>query len=140
MKIERHFTAATSPDAAAKVLEDDATLLGLFPDARVEVVAREGDRRTLEAHYTALGQEGTATFHFTRERSGNVSFEKVCDGRVWKQLSGSVRFAKRGQRTRVTIEAEGRTKGLVPEFTIKGPLTDQIQQMADALEARIAEG
>ena len=32
---------------------------------------------------------------------------------------------------------DGRTKTLVPEFTIKGPMHDQIEQMAKALKQRI---
>jgi hypothetical protein len=32
---------------------------------------------------------------------------------------------------------EGRTKSLVPEFTIKGPMRDQLDQMARALRARL---
>jgi hypothetical protein len=37
----------------------------------------------------------------------------------------------------VRIEMEGRTKTLVPEFTIKGPMQDQIEEMAKALKQRI---
>ena len=32
---------------------------------------------------------------------------------------------------------EGRTKALVPEFTIKGAMRDQIEQMAGALRQRL---
>jgi len=32
---------------------------------------------------------------------------------------------------------EGRTKSLVPEFTIKGPMRDQLEQMATALREQL---
>ena len=32
---------------------------------------------------------------------------------------------------------DGRTKSLVPEFTIKGAMRDQIEQMAKALRERL---
>jgi hypothetical protein len=66
-----------------------------------------------------------------------VRFEKVCDGRVWRQLAGRVSFEGRGARTRVRIEMEGRTRPLVPELVIRGPLRDQIEKMASALRERL---
>src|SRR5690606_23193167 len=108
------------------------------PDTRTEIIAREGRRRTVESHYTALGREGVATFHFDFEPGGDVRFEKVCDGRVWRELRGSVTLAERGPKTRVRIELEGRTKALVPEFTIRGPMQDQLDQMAKALRRRLS--
>ena len=68
------------------------------------------------------------------------SFEKVCDGRVWQQLAGSVSFEERGKKTRVRIEMDGRTKSLVPEFTIRGAMQQQIDQMATALRRCIERG
>jgi hypothetical protein len=78
-----------------------------------------------------------ATFHFTFQDDGSITFEKVCDGNVWRRLEGVVRFDEGGNGTRVRIEMEGRTKTLVPEFTIKGPMQDQLAQMAEALKRRI---
>ena len=37
--------------------------------------------------------------------------------------------------SRVWISMEGRTKPLVPEFAIKGPMEDQLLQMSEALQA-----
>ena len=99
-------------------------------------MASDGDRRTVRMRYRVLGQDGTATFHFTF-LPDTVRFEKVCDGRVWSELSGTVSFIARENGTRVRIEADGRTKSLVPEFTIRGPMKDQIEQMASALRRRI---
>lgn len=138
MRIEKQFDVKRPRDEATAALDDDATLLDLFPDTETEIVARKGSRRTTQTHYRALGREGVATFHFDRESDGNVRFEKVCDGRIWKELRGGVIFESRGQGTRVTIEMEGHTRALVPEFTIRGPMQEQVEQMAAGLRAKLS--
>ena len=137
MHLEKQFNVKCTPEAAARTVAEDDTLVKLFPNT--EIVERDGNRRTLRSHYTALGQEGTVTFHFTFRDNGNVEFEKVCDGRVWRALNGSVRFKTHGEGTRVCIEMDGRTKPLVPEFTIRGALRDQMDQMAVALREQIEQ-
>jgi hypothetical protein len=135
--LEKQFDVDRSrDDTVACVLRDD-TLLELFPDARSEIVERSGDRRTVRSHYHALGREGTATFHFDFLLDGGVRFEKVCDGKVWHRLVGALSFEERGSGTRVRIELDGQTRPLVPEFTIKGAMRDQLEQMARALRQRI---
>ena len=67
-----------------------------------------------------------------------MRFEKVCDGHVWRELRGAVTLTERKDKTRVRIEIEGRTKTLVPEFTIRGPMQDQLDQMVKALKRRLA--
>jgi carbon monoxide dehydrogenase subunit G len=131
MKIEKSFEVGCDRDRAVERVADESTLMSLLPDT--EVVGRKGDRITLESHYKALGREGTATFHFDFLLDGNVRFEKVCDGNVWRDLHGEVTFDECGPGTRIEIRMEGRTKPLVPEFTIKGPMKDQIEAMARAL-------
>jgi len=141
--LEKEFDVPGEPGDAYGRVATDATLLTLFPETKTEIVESSGDRRTLRSHYTALGQEGTATFHFTFDPNGEVRFEKVCDGRVWQELTGSVTFRsrhKKAGKTRVRIEMDGRTKTLVPEFTIKGAMKDQLKQMADALRERLEWG
>jgi predicted HTH transcriptional regulator len=137
MKLEKSFDVRCARDAAVAAAANEETLLGLFPDAKCEVVGREAGCTTVRTHYRALGQDGTATFHFHFEPGGEVRFEKVCDGRVWRQLEGAVSFAARGARTRVRIEMEGRTKPFVPELAIRGPLRDQLEKMASALRERL---
>ena len=137
MYLEKQFDVKTSPADAAAALGEDNTLVGLFPDQQTEIVSRKGNRRTTRTRYRALGREGTATFHFDVGPDGGVRFEKVCDGRVWRELTGSVTLESRGQATRVTIEMEGRTKMLVPEFAIRGEMQDQIDQMATALRKKL---
>ncbi len=141
MHLERQFDVKQAPDAAYRIVARDETLVTLFPETKTEIVASEGERRTLRSHYTALGQPGVATFHFTFVPEGEVRFEKVCDGRVWRELTGNVSFRRRGKKdvTRVRIEMDGRTKSLVPEFTIRSAMKDQLEQMASALRERLEE-
>ena len=137
MRLEKQFDVKRPLADAAGVLTQEETLVDLFPDSQTEVVERQGNRRTTRTRYRALGREGTATFHFDFEPDGGVRFEKVCDGRVWRELKGRVSLSARGEGTRVTIEMEGRTKTLVPEFTIRGPMQQQLDEMAQALRRRI---
>lgn len=137
MQMEKEFEIARPRAEAAALLADDAVLCDLFPDTQTEIVERKGTRRTIASHYTALGREGVATFHFDFEPGGDVRFEKVCDGRIWRELRGVVKLTERKDKTRVRIELDGRTKALVPEFTIRGPMQDQLEQMAKALKRRL---
>ena len=139
MHLEKEFDVRCPPERASALAASDDTLTGLFPDTKTEIVAARGQRRTTRTHYTALGRTGTATFHFDFLDDGSIAFEKVCDGNVWKQLMGKLSFRERRGGTRVRIEMDGRTKGLVPEFTIKAPMRDQIDQMARALRERLEE-
>ena len=137
MRLERRFQVRQPREKVVAIIEDDETLTGLFPDTDTRVVDRKGGRRTTVSRYRALGREGEATFHFDVLEDGNVCFEKVCDGNVWKRLRGTMTFEERGKGTRVSIELDGKTKTLVPEFTIKGPMEQQIDQMMAALKKRI---
>jgi hypothetical protein len=139
MKLEKTFDVRCARPAAVAALASEEALLGLFPDAKCEVVARDPGCTTVRTHYRALGQEGTATFRFFFEPSGEVRFEKICDGRVWRQLEGNVSFTGRGDRTRVRVEMEGRTKPFVPELAIRGPMRDQLDKMASALRERLED-
>lgn len=140
MRLSKEIRVRASEQTVAGILAEDSTLTGLFPESETKIVAREGSRRTVRSHYRALGREGDATFHFDVDERGGMHFEKVCDGNVWKQLRGGVRFEGRGGRTWVRISLEGKTKGLVPEFTIKVPMQQQIDQMAEALVRLCEQG
>jgi len=133
MHLEKQFDVSKPRAEAVKVVASDDTLPALFPEAKTEIIERGETRRTLRAHYRALGREGTATFHFDLLPDGDLRFEKVCDGRVWNELKGVMSFQERGDKTRVRIQLDGRTKSLVPEFTIKGVMQDQMNDMAKAL-------
>ncbi len=140
MRLSKEFDVKAPAGRASLVLAADATLTGLFPSMRTEIVRKQGATRTTHSHYRMLGQEGVAVFHFTQQTDGGLAFEKECDGRLWKQLSGLVSLRTKGDGARVKIEIEGKTKGLVPEFTIKKPLEDQLDEMVSALKKRIDAG
>jgi hypothetical protein len=140
VRIEKKFEVGCSRETAVEIAARDGTLLGLFADARTEIVACVAERKTTRTHYTALGRSGTATFHFTFLPEGDVEFEKECDGNVWRELSGRLSFRGAGGRTRVRVEMNGRTRPLVPEFTIKGAMRDQLEQMARTLRQKLEAG
>ena len=137
MRLSKEFDVTVTRERASAVLAEDATLTSLFPDTKTEIVARSGKRRTAKSVYKLLGQAGEATFHFDTQDDGSVKFAKVCDGRVWKELTGRVTLQERGPKLRVTLEMEGKTKGFVPEFTIKAPLQKQLDDMATGLKRRM---
>ena len=138
MHLEKQFDVKRPRSEVVAAVANDETLIGLFPEQDTEIVSSKGNRRTTVTRYRALGRDGEATFHFCFEPDGNITFEKVCDGRIWRQLTGSVIFEERGQGTRVRLELDGSTKTLVPEFTVRGQMHDQIEEMSQALRKRIA--
>jgi hypothetical protein len=137
MRLTKEFEVARARADAAAVLADEATILSLFADAKTEIVKRAANKLTTHSKFRALGRDSDATFHFTFGADGNVRFEKVCDGNIWKKLEGKITFETRGAKTRVRFEMEGATKGFLPEFTIKLPLEQQLDGMARALRTRI---
>jgi carbon monoxide dehydrogenase subunit G len=137
MHLEKRFDVARSRDEVVEILCQQDTLLSLFPNGENEVVESSPDRLTTRTHYTALGREGVATFHFDFLMDGNLRFEKVCDGRVWRSLVGEVEVEERGAGSRVQLRLEGSTKALVPEFAIKGPMEEQMEEMTGALRDRL---
>ena len=138
MRVEKSFEVERSRDDVVDLLCRDETLVKLLP-GESEIVESAGDRRTVRTHYRALGRDGVATFEFTFLMDGNIRFQKVCDGRVWRELSGEVAVEPRRQGAQLCVQMSGRTKTLVPEFTIKQPMEDQIQQMSDALRDLLSD-
>jgi hypothetical protein len=137
MHLSRSFPVRRSRDEVVETLGREDVLVSLLPGETV-VVERSPDRLTTRTRYTALGREGEATFHWQFRMDGSVAFEKVCDGRVWRELRGMVEVEEQGAGAVVSIEMTGRTKGFVPEFTIKGPMEDQMADMAEALGAALS--
>jgi carbon monoxide dehydrogenase subunit G len=137
MRLTKEFEVSRARADAAAVLAEERTILELFAGATTEIVKRDGKRLTTHSKFRALGRDSDATFHFTFGADGNVRFEKVCDGNIWKKLEGKITFEERGAKTRVRFEMDGATKGFVPEFTIKLPLEQQLDGMARALRTRI---
>ena len=128
MHVERQFRVARERDEVVERLCDDKTLVELFP-GETEIVDSEGDRRTVRTRYDLLGRDAVVTFHFTYLLDGNVRFEKVCDGRVWRELIGHVTVEEERGGAQVRIEMRGSTKALVPERAIKAPLEEHIDTM-----------
>lgn len=136
MKLEKEFVVPRARAAVAKVFDEDATYAALFPDTRL--TSSKGGTRETSTAYSALGQSRDIRFVFRTQPDGNVRFEKICDGNVWRSLDGEVVLAPVGpERTRVLLRMEGRTRAFVPELAIRGPMREQLEQMAAALRARI---
>ncbi len=134
MELTRRFEVPRSRDEVVDRLCRDETLLGLLARGDSEIVERAGDRRTIRTSY--LGRQ--LTFHFTFLMDGNVRFEKVCDGNVWRELTGYVGVEERSDdRCEVSIDLSGRTRSLVPEFTIRAPMEEQMRDMSEALEVAL---
>ncbi len=132
MRVEKSFEVDRSRDEVVELLCRDEVLLQLLP-GKSEIIDSSGDNRRLRTHYRALGRDGVATFDFSFLLDGNIRFQKVCDGRIWRELSGDVCVEERGEGSQLRIKLTGRTKGLVPEFTIKQPMEEQVEQMSAAL-------
>ncbi len=138
MQIATEFVVSRQRDAVAKVFQEDATFESLFPDTRI--TQSSGGVRHTTTSYSALGQSREIRFIFETESDGNVRFEKICDGNVWRSLEGQVRLEEEGpDRTRVELRMEGRTRAFVPELTIRGPMREQLEQMAASLRERLEQ-
>jgi hypothetical protein len=136
MKFENEFVVRRPLADCASVLESDATITSLFPDT--QIVSNEGGVRETRTRVTALGTESIVRFKFRSRPGGGMRFEKICDGRVWRSLEGDIALAAvNPETTRVRIALDGSTRALVPEFTIKAPMKEQMQQMTRALRARM---
>lgn len=136
MKFENEFVVRRPLAACASVLANDDTITSLIPDT--EILSNTGGVRETLTRVSALGAETTVRFTFRNRPDGGLRFEKICDGRIWRSLEGNVSLAAvNDATTRVVIALDGSTRALVPEFTIKGPMKEQLQQMTRALRARL---
>ena len=136
MKFDSEFIVRRPKAELAQVLASDATVTQLFPDT--EIVSSSGGARETKTRVSALGVETTVRFVFRAAPDGGLRFEKICDGRVWRSLVGAVELRPVNDgTTRVRVEMEGTTKSLVPEFTIRAPMKEQLQQMTRSLRERL---
>ena len=136
VKFENEFVVRRGKGDLAQVLAADATVIQLFPDT--EIVSSQGGTRETRTRVSALGTESIVRFVFKTGADGGLTFSKICDGRVWRSLEGAIRLTSvNDATTRVQIEMEGTTRALVPEFTIRAPMKDQLQQMTRALRERL---
>ena len=136
MKLHKEFVLRPSRAEVVSALEDDETLCKLFPGTRIENRAA-GVRETVTP-YSALGQTREIRFVFQTLPDGDLRFDKICDGNVWKALDGKIGLEAIDERmTSVRISMEGRTRAFVPELTIRAPMRDQIDQMARSLRLEL---
>jgi hypothetical protein len=136
VRLEKEFVVPRARAAVAQVFDQDETYASLFPDTRL--TSSKGGTRETSTSYSALGQSREIRFVFRTQSDGNVRFEKVCDGNVWRSLDGEVVLSPAGaDRTKVLLRMEGRTRAFVPELAIRGPMREQLEQMAQALRNRI---
>ena len=136
MKFDSEFIVRRPKAELAQILASDATVVQLFPDT--EIVSSQGGTRETKSRVSALGVESIVRFMFRSAADGGLRFEKICDGRVWRALVGAVELLSvNDATTRVRVEMEGTTKALVPEFTIRAPMKDQLQQLTRALRERL---
>ncbi len=137
MKFENEFVVRRALQSCASVLESDATITSLFPDT--QIVSSDGGVRETRTRVAALGAETIVRFKF-KSRADGMRFEKICDGRIWRSLEGNISLAAvNADTTRVLIAMDGSTRSLVPEFAIKAPMKEQLQQMTRALRARMEQ-
>ena len=136
MKFEKEFAVGRPRNDVARDLDDDRTFETLFPDTRV--TQKSERRRETSTPFRTLGQSREIRFVFETLPDGNIRFEKICDGNVWRSLKGEVRLEEQdAAHTRVVLWMEGRTRRFVPEITIGLPMREQIEQMARALRTRL---
>ena len=135
MHLEKEFSVARARDEVARVIDSDETIAALIPNTRV--MNRSGGRRETLKKVALAGVERELRFVFETRPDGNLRFSKICDGRIWRSLEGEIRFEDQGGRTRVRLSMDGRTKALVPELAISGPMRSQLDEMVEALRKRI---
>ena len=138
MRFETEFVVNRPRAEVALDLDDDGTFASLFPGTEVRTLgSRVRETRTL---FQALGVSRDIRFVFETLPDGNVHFEKVCDGKVWRSLEGEIRLESQGSaRTRIRLQMEGHTRWLVPEITIQLPLRQQLDRMTASLRAHLAQ-
>jgi carbon monoxide dehydrogenase subunit G len=136
VKFENEFVVRRGKADIAAVLASDETVTQLFPNT--EIVSNKGGARETKTRVSALGAESIVRFVFKTAADGGLTFSKICDGKVWRALEGAIRLTSvNDATTRVQLEMEGSTRALVPEFTIRAPMKDQLQQMTRALRERL---
>ena len=136
MQIDQEFVVGRGRGEVVRSLDRDETFAALFPDTTVHSLGAH--ERETHTPYNAPGRARDIRFVFETLPDGNVRFEKICDGNVWRSLEGEVKLEERDKgRTRVVLRMDGRTRTFVPEVAIRGPMREQIEQMTRALRTRL---
>jgi len=136
MHLEKEFSVGRPRDEVVRVLDSDETIAALIPNTRV--TRKPDGRRETSTQVAVAGVQRELRFVFESRPDGNLRFSKVCDGRIWRSLEGEIALADQGgARTRVRLSMDGRTRPLVPELAISGPMKSQLDEMVEALRQRI---
>jgi len=136
MKFDNEFVVRRPSQEVFDILDADETIQSLFPDT--EIVSNEAGVRETLTHFSEMGIRRDIRFTFRSQPDRSIRFEKICDGNVWRALDGEIRLAESGpELTLVRLSMEGSTRALVPEFTIRTPMREQLDQMTKSLRARL---
>ena len=135
MHLEKDFTVALDRDSVARNLDADETFVALFPDT--EITRQVGSLRETLTRVSIGGVAKELRFVFETGSNGNIDFQKICDGKIWKELKGQIQLDVEGTGTRVRVSMDGRTRAFVPEMAISGQMKSQLDDMIDALRDRI---
>ena len=138
MKFDQEFVIRRPAQEVFDIINSDDTIQSLFPDT--EIVSNQGGTRETLTHFSEMGVTRDIRFTFRTRPDLSVAFEKICDGNIWRSLHGDIKVLSSGpDLTRVQLTMKGATRALIPEFTIKGPLRDQLDQMTKSLRAQLED-
>ncbi|NRA01680.1 MAG: hypothetical protein HRU00_03665 [Myxococcales bacterium] len=139
MRVAKEFFVERDRGEILSLLDEDVTFESLFPGMRV--TKRDGPRREIVAPNPAPGTDHPVRFRFETLPDGNLRFDKICDGNIWRSLAGGIELEPSGHaRTRVKLRLEGKTRSLVPELAIRLPMREQVDQMTESLRVRLGAG
>ena len=109
MKIDEEFVVGRGRSDVVRSLDRDDTFAALFPDTTVHSLGAH--ERETHTPYPGPGRARDIRFVFRTREDGNVRFEKICDGNIWRSLEGEVRAEVVDERmTRIVLSMEGRTR------------------------------
>lgn len=136
MRVTKEFFVERERGEIQSLLDEDLTFESLFPGMRV--AKRDGPHREIAAPNPTPGTDRLIRFRFETLPNGNLRFEKVCDGNVWRSLAGAIELERSGRaQTRVMLRLEGKTRSLVPELAIRLPMREHVDQMTESLRVRL---
>ena len=141
MHLEKQFDVKRPrAEAAQRRWRDDETLAQPLPRHEHRDRRAQGqtphDAQPLHARSVArASRPSTSSFR----DDGDVDFEKVCDGRVWRELRGTRDASRTAARARACASRwTGAPRRSCRSSRSAAPMQEQIEQMATALRKRLA--
>lgn len=136
MRVAKEFFVERSREELELLLDGDEAFESLLPGMRI--AKRDGPLREVVAPNPAPGVDRPVRFRFETFPDGELRFEKICDGNVWRSLRGRIELEASGTgRTRVQLRLEGKTRAQVPELEVRLPMQEQVDQMTESLRNRL---